>query len=117
MCGFLNLMLHQILCFVKFDAASDFMMPTSIVRCGLVTRQENEATRFPPKPLLFQINRGYMNILENIEFNRPLKGSNCTSLQKGAYLCLKGGVESKHLLPFYHESCHPPTQASVMNAP
>lgn len=23
----------------------------------------------------FQINRGYMNILENIEFNRPLKGS------------------------------------------
>ena len=49
MCGFLNFMLHQILCYVKFHAAANFMMPTSIVRCGLVTRQENEATRFPPK--------------------------------------------------------------------
>ena len=29
--------------FPKFHAASNFMMPTSIVRCGLVTRQENEA--------------------------------------------------------------------------
>ena len=44
MCGFLNFMLHQILCYVKFHAASNFMMPTSIVGCGLVTRQENEAT-------------------------------------------------------------------------
>ena len=51
--GFLNFTLHQILCFVKFHAASNFMMPTSIVRCGLVTRQENEATRFPPKLLLW----------------------------------------------------------------
>ena len=49
MCGFPSFMLHQILCYVKFHAASNFLMPTSIARCGLVTRQENEATCFPPK--------------------------------------------------------------------
>ena len=49
MCGFLNFMLHQILWYVRFHAASNFMIPTSIVRCWLVTRQENEATRFLPK--------------------------------------------------------------------
>ena len=43
-------------CFVKCHAASNSMltssnsmMPTSIVRLGLVTRQENEAEGFPPK--------------------------------------------------------------------
>ena len=46
-------MLHQILCYVKFHAASNFMIATSIVRCGLVTTQENEATPFPPKRLLW----------------------------------------------------------------
>ena len=79
-------MLRQISCFVKFHAASNFMMPTSIVRCGLVTRQENEATRFPPKRLLWF----FVNMAESEEGGSPVEFSTAISLLRQAANILSG---------------------------
>ena len=87
-----NFMLHQISCcikfyaYVKFHAKSNFMIPTSIVRCGLVARQENEATRFPPKRLLWL----FVNMAESEEDGSPVKFSTAISLLRQATNILSG---------------------------
>ena len=52
------------------------MMPTSIVRCGLVTRQENEATGFPPKRLLWL----FVNMAESEEGESPNTSTTSTTI-------------------------------------
>ena len=81
-----NFMLHQILCYVKFHAASNFMILTSIVRCGLVTTQENEATRFPQKRLLWL----FVNMAESEEGGSPVQFSTAISLLSQATNILSG---------------------------
>ena len=55
------------------------MIPTSIVRCGLVTRQENEATRFLPKRLLWL----FVNMAESEEGGSPVEFS--TAIRLASY--------------------------------
>ena len=47
------------------------MIPISIVRCGLVITQENEATRFPQKRLLWL----FVNMAESEEGGNPVEFS------------------------------------------
>ena len=52
------------------------MIPTSIARCRLVTTQENEATRFPPKRLLWL----FENMAESEEGGSPVEFLTAISL-------------------------------------
>ena len=88
-----NFMLHQISCCIKFYATIcqiscciKFHVPTSIVRCGLGTTQENEATRFPPKRLLWL----FVNMAESEEGGSPVEFSTAISLLSQATNILSG---------------------------